>query len=240
MRTEFEGLGSLSAKFCWYRPPLFAKIHPGRCCVLTFYSERIEPCTAILTFEKALTTVNAAAQTHFGWSALNESDRQKGITEAARNLFSALETLINLYNHRQNWSPDNQPREVIPPAVMAIIGNFCGYLAASQIPKPMSDAVKSGSKGRGPEECRDLMIAVTYVAAAREGKISDPAAIKTIMETFAVKRRTVEKWRKELPMLDIDPANLPEYLRQAGNRYRRAGRSQSAIARRSSKRTLKK
>jgi hypothetical protein len=193
-----------------------------------------------IEFKKALTIVLAAAQTFWDWRALHESDRQKGITQAARNFFSALETLITLYSHRQNWSPDNRPREVIPPAVMAIIGNFCGYLAVGQIPEPMTDAVKSGSKGRGPDECRDLMIAVTYIAAVREGKISDPAAIKTIMETFGVKRRTVEKWRKEFSVLEIDPADLPECLRRAGRRYRRAGRSGSAIDGRKSKHTLQK
>jgi hypothetical protein len=146
----------------------------------------------------------------------------------AREYFLAWEKLIELYRSPQN-APDNRPREIIPPDVMGMLGRLCGYVASGIIPGPIKDATTPGGHVPGPTERRDKEIAVSYVAAAKTGKIKNRAPVKTVAEIFGVNRRTVLDWSKEFPILNIEPGRLPKLLERAGEGYRSAGRSEPAL-----------
>jgi hypothetical protein len=153
----------------------------------------------------------------------------------ARNYFSALEKLIELYRSSKNIRSNDPPKETIPPDIIGMIGKLCGYLAVGRIPEPVRDVAIPGSHAPGPTERYDKQIAVTYLAAAAAGNIDDPAPIKSVAETFGANRRTVMDWRKKFQVLDIEPEKLPQLLKKAGDGHRLAARSHSAIARRDAK-----
>jgi len=59
-----------------------------------------------------------------------------------------------------------------PPAELAaVMAGFCGYLGVGKLPGPMKDALSEGRTPLGPEERRDIGLAVAYHRAAKGGII---------------------------------------------------------------------
>jgi hypothetical protein len=147
--------------------------------------------------------------------------------------------LFDLYNAEDNWD-EGRPREVIPAYLMRMVGYLCGYLAVGEIPVLIKDVDGPGDKKRGPKERHDIRVAVSYVAAAKAGHISDKKSTKTITTAFGVNRRTVQDWCKTFPALEYKSVEkLLRLVDLAGSRYREAGRSASAIkSRRRASKTL--
>jgi hypothetical protein len=153
-------------------------------------------------------------------------------TTAARAYFAGWEALIALYSAPENWTGSGVPNAAIKSDVMRELGHLCGHLAVGNIPPLIKNASGPGRKKPGPEERQDMEIAVTYVAAVRAGKIGDKAPVKTVMRNFGVNRRTYEGWANEFRAIDFEnayPKIIKSKMKQAGARYRKAGRSHSAI-----------
>jgi hypothetical protein len=182
-------------------------------------------------FRAAVERVIATARLCQGEQARN--DRASPTT--ARDYFSAWEKLIELYRSPQNAHPDGLPKETIPPDVMGMLGSLCGYLASGIAPGAIRDATAPGSYVAGPAERRDKEVAVSYIAAAKAGKIDDRAPVKTVAKLFGVDRRAVQGWSKDFQVLEIDPKKLGRLIKQAGSGYQVAGRSKSAINKRRAK-----
>lgn len=136
-----------------------------------------------------------------------------------------------------------------PPANLAsIMADFCGYLAVGKMPEPMSDAISEGRTSVGPQENRDIGLAVAYHKAAKHGiihndiivKIQNSKPTETICKNFGVKPSTVRKWVSKyqpafLGVNDIETETLVHLMTEAGKRYTNAGRSHSAISKRPKK-----
>jgi anti-sigma28 factor (negative regulator of flagellin synthesis) len=156
-------------------------------------------------------------------------------TAAARELFAAFECLMECYRDPKNWR-DGQPQEVIPAELARVLGGLCGYLAVGKIPDPIKDVAGPGEKKPGPTERHDIEIALAYIAAAKAGEVRDGSPVKTIIEEYQVKRRTVEIWSHKFSKFEVEPTKLFDLMKQAGRRYRAAGRSETAVATRDKKR----
>ena len=150
----------------------------------------------------------------------------------AREYFSAWEKLIELYRSSQNLDQSGRPLEMIPPDLMGMIERLCGNVACGITPGLIKDATLPGSHVPNPAERQDKEIAVTYIAAAKSGIISDKTPVKTVSIKFGVNRRTVQDWSKEFRVLNIEADRLPGLLETAGRGYLSAGRSQKAILKR--------
>ena len=186
-------------------------------------------------FNGAVARVFRASRTLSGVAEVGHllaSEFRTSRTNAARELFAALDALVQLYNAPQNWA-GNCPREAMPIEVMQIIGGLFGYLAVGKIPEPINDVKGAGQTKPGRTEQNDIKIAGTYVAAARAGKISDKAPIQKIMAKFGVGKRTAEGWAKEGSVPEDENLEaLARRMERAGQRYLENGRSQAAVTKR--------
>jgi hypothetical protein len=170
-----------------------------------------------------------------------ESGAERG--EFARAYFGALEHLLDVYSSKENWGSDGLPLHNLPQDMAWTLKGLSGYLAVGTIPEPIADcAKKHGRSEAGPDERRDIRVAVGYIKAVKAGVLDDRSPTASVAAAYDVKKRTVQGW--SAAHSDVDPAAVahghPEFLaslmKKAGQRYRRAGRSAAAIERRASKR----
>lgn len=181
---------------------------------------------------------------------ISDWEPQFGITpskEQLREWWSAVEAVWREYSRQTAAGFTLNP----PPAELAgIMGNLAGYLAVGQLPDPISEATRSeGRTAPGPDERRDIGIAVAYHRAATEGllhngkvvRVEDRTHTKTICGLYDVRDSTVRSWMQKhqpafLGINDITPSLLKARLVQAAKRYRNGGRSKAAIEQRCAKR----
>jgi hypothetical protein len=201
--------------------------------------------------------MHAMDEQHLQWMTLLRDERDK--REAARGLCSNPPTL-KFRKALRDWFGSigsaltmyqralTDERTLVPPPldILAACSNMMAYLAVGQIPKPMADAASEGRRPLGPTERRDIGLAVAYMMAASGGGIthygeiiviSDRTPVKTVCEAFGVQRPTAQGWRRKiepafLGLHRIDGAILESLMRAAGERYKGAGRSTSAITKR--------
>lgn len=135
---------------------------------------------------------------------------------------------------------------IVPADLLAALAGLAGHLAIGDIPSPISHAAVNGRHSMKPRERLDIGLAVAYIAAAKSGiehfgeviLIADKSPIKTVQEAFGVPRQTVQRWVNTvapcgLGSNPIDAEILESLMRQAGQRYRIAGRSVPALIARS-------
>jgi hypothetical protein len=178
--------------------------------------------------------------------AVRNSDprQQKPFLRAA---FEASALVLDAYIHPANWiggvAKDNLPRDLA-----GAISHQIHTILTGKVPEPIQDFVTAHRPCLAPQERTDIHAAVLYVKGARAGKVKDAAPIKTVMEEFGVLKRTVQQWNSKYRGLDLDEAlrylapgetpsqYLTERMKEAGKRYRYAGRSSTAHRSRNSKR----
>jgi Phage integrase central domain len=131
-----------------------------------------------------------------------------------------------------------------PLELLAVITKLASYIAAGQIPDSIVHASSQGRHRPGPTEARDMGIAVAYMLATRPGGlehcgetivIADKMPVRTICEALGI-RQTAYDWQQAVqPSLSVNPVDgemLASLMREAGARYKEAGRSRSAVIRR--------
>jgi hypothetical protein len=172
-------------------------------------------------------------------AALQNSSTGHEFQALLREWWASIEALLNFYVEEVCL---NMPPRVLPFGLVNAFKGLSGYLAVGNIPAPIADVVARGAHAPGPSEKRDIGVAVAYLMAAQGGiehfgeriVIDDRAPVKTICEAFSVSRATAQGWRKKFKPdgLGMNPINaeiLKSLMRQAGERYRLAGRSPLAI-----------
>jgi hypothetical protein len=136
-----------------------------------------------------------------------------------------------------------------PPADLAtIMATLCFDLAVGKLPAPISEAISEGRTSHGFHENRHIGLAVAYHIAAKNGinhnghqiKVQDATPTKTVSQAFGVADNTVRKWVSKyqpafLGVNNIAPETLVHLMNEAGKIYAQAGRSHSAITKRSKK-----
>ena len=135
-----------------------------------------------------------------------------------------------------------------PPTDLAgVMALMCGYLAVGKLPDPIAEAIGEGRTQIGPTEQRDIGLAVAYHQATKPSGLThnnkqifvvDKTPSKTISAKYAVKPGTVRGWTRKykptfLGVNDVDAALLNYLMEEAGKRYAAAGRSHTAIRKRS-------
>jgi hypothetical protein len=167
-------------------------------------------------------------------------------SKALREWWGATESALRMYRIELAGG-----RVLYPPPLEILEGleNMAGYLAIGQMPGVVDDAISEGNHTAGPGERRDIGIAVAYMMAATDGIkhageqiiITDKHHNKTVCDAFGIHRNTALGWRRTYKPAfpDLHPINgeiLRSLMREAGERYKRAGRSRSAITERQTKR----
>ena len=166
-------------------------------------------------------------------------DKTVGRGERSREYFRRLTELLDLYTSPMNLV-DGNPRHPLPAMVAKQLGKLCEYLSAGIIPDPIKHCARRG-RPLGPDEARDVMYAIIYVLAAKQGLILDRHPIKTIVKEYRLSnRKTVQTWivkhRKTIAAGSFaDPDLIQDRMQEAVRRYRWSGRHQNAIRDRASK-----
>jgi hypothetical protein len=133
-----------------------------------------------------------------------------------------------------------------PLEILAGLEMTVSCLAVGKMPGVAADAISEGRRAAESRERRDIGFAVAYMMAAsttgleHAGEqiiIADESPVKTVCEAFGVSRTTTQGWRKKiepdfLGLNRIDGDILGSLMRDAGERYKAAGRSASAVVRR--------
>jgi hypothetical protein len=159
----------------------------------------------------------------------------------------AYRVAVDDYNRR----PFETEHPKLPLHIVSMWTGFAGYLAVGFIPKPISQVVSGqGRPPPGPTERRDILLAVTYRLAYRPEGVqlgasilrieNDNAPIQTLIGWYEAKKQTIQEWvrryRNDLPVefarADFTPETLPVFVKRAGKRYRKWGRSHNALDRR--------
>lgn len=134
-----------------------------------------------------------------------------------------------------------------PVEVLNIVAKLIGYLAVGKMPDPISLAIKKGRTGPGPEELRDIGLAVVYRRACTpEGfthmgesiRIDDARPVVTLTQWYGVSRRTIQMWVASyqpafLGINRVNASTIKKLAAEAGARYCTSGRSHHAIRKRS-------
>lgn len=174
---------------------------------------------------------------------LYSNPRTREFSKAVRNLWGAYEAALDMYIRAlaEGCALDPPPLEILT-ALKIIVS----CLAVGKMPGVAADAISQGRRGPESRERRDIGFAVAYLMAAsttglehadEQIIIADNRPVKTVCEAFGVIRTTAQGWRKKiepafLGLHPIDGEILESLMRQAGERYKAAGRSASAIAKR--------
>jgi hypothetical protein len=145
------------------------------------------------------------------WKAAMELYPNRPVREfskALQNWWKAIEAALTVYRRALA-----NGRALLPPplAILDVYSNVAGYLAIGQIPG--------------------------IVAHGERVIIVDKKPIRTVCEAFGIKRSTAHGWKQKVPPAfpDVGPIDgdiLESFMRQAGERYQREGRSASAITKR--------
>ena len=197
--------------------------------------------------EDALTWLGLCASEHDLRQKLNTCGDSKSpeFRETLRAWWGAIEALLEF--HEREIARLGFARRNLPIQVLAALRGCAGYLAVGQIPGVVEGAATEGRRRVGPSERRDIGFAVSYHRAATGGiehederiAIDDRSPVKTIMEAFGASRTTVQGWMSKIrpAFLGVNPINdevLTTLMKEAGERYKNAGRSHGAILSRAS------
>ena len=147
---------------------------------------------------------------------------------------AAFEFVMRAYCLPTNWI-DGGPIEPLPVEAAFIVADQLSYILAGKLPEPIELMVRPGAPGVGPQESRDIAIAVVYRKAVKAGLIANRAPAKTLAENFGVTTKTVRRWVQNsiAEISDFFPEAQTEQVRadmiadampKAGIRYRQAGR----------------
>jgi hypothetical protein len=106
---------------------------------------------------------------------------------------------------------------------------------------PLIEKTKAqGRRATWDAERRDIGRAVRYLEAVKEGKIDDHRHTQTVCEAYGVKAPTVRGWQRNaehflyrLPRLNLPADRIVKEMREAGQRYRLWGHSETALIARS-------
>ena len=131
-----------------------------------------------------------------------------------------------------------EPR-LLPGEITTRLQRISEDLSDGIQPKIVKGAARPGNLHTSCER-RDRAIAAAYVAAAQKGRIADKSFRKTIVEAYGLKDgRTVSKWAKDETLREkfpevfaISPKRLQREIQECGERYKRYGPTQEAIANR--------
>jgi hypothetical protein len=137
-----------------------------------------------------------------------------------------------------------------PVAELALImGRIAGELSLGIVPPYVADVVVRGNPPASYWEIYDIGVAVAYrQASGKQGllhnskmvRVNDRHPTKTIAQAYGVHKTTVQGWCRKFPpaflgVNEVTADVLKTMLKQSGARYKKAGRSHSAIARRNAK-----
>jgi len=112
----------------------------------------------------------------------------------------------------------------IPVRLLKVLSGLAGYLAAGQVPSPIS-RVAQHRPAIGPSEKHDIRMAVTYHKAADKRIINDPHPTKTVRECYSLRSdSTVRGWCRKFEPFDYFAADLENEMRRSGARYQVANR----------------
>lgn len=169
--------------------------------------------------------------------------------EIIRDVYSYTELVFRAYCLPDNWpNPDGPPREFLSIRFVLSITNDISYLGKGVLPDSIRFAIVKNRPVAGFHETKDIALAVAYIEAAKEVLTSDKSPIKTVATAYEVDRSTVHRWRRNMSW--VTPKDfyqnakkaehgslLKEGMLAAAERYRIAGRSTGAVARRERKRS---
>jgi hypothetical protein len=159
--------------------------------------------------------------------------------DTLRQWWAAIEAALDFYIHAL---AEGKALSSPPPDILSSMKSFADYLAVGQIPGPIADAASEGRRSPGPSERRDIGFGVAYLLAAKNGFehlgerifVLDRTPVKTVAAAFGVHPSTVHGWKNKIspssPGIHRADGKLLTFLmKEAGERYRKAGRSSSAI-----------
>jgi hypothetical protein len=176
------------------------------------------------TDEDALTWLGLCASEHDLRQKLNTCGDSKSpeFRETLRAWWGAIEALLEF--HEREIARLGFARRNLPIQVLAALRGCAGYRAVGQIPGVVEGAATEGRRRVGPSERRDIGFAVSYHRAAT---------------AFGASRTTVQGWMSKIrpAFLGVNPINdevLTTLMKEAGERYKNAGRSHGAILSRAS------
>ena len=153
-----------------------------------------------------------------------------------RDLWAEIERALQHSLRSNAPMPEKLLRHLIPIA---------GDLATGRV-SPFIEKVRSGrgNLGRGRVEKHDLSWAVAYRQACGDGRIKDTHPTKTVCEAYGVAKNTAQGWYKNISPPDgaatLTGDQVREFMEEAGDLYKKAGRSQPAIRGRRAKRCARR
>lgn len=157
-----------------------------------------------------------------GIDAADQQSEKEGRSDRARAYFRAWVRLLSMGEER------------LPIGMQQQLGNMFDYLARGIIPGPIAHCAERGRR-TGPDEERDIRLAVIYIEAAKRKLIDDKAPIKTVQLAFESKtRQNVQAWVTQYKTSIMDselsePEYIKERMMEAGARYAQSGRRQTPI-----------
>lgn len=154
--------------------------------------------------------------------------------EDVEKAMEAFEFVMRAYCLPTNWI-DDSPIESLPVEAAFIVAEQLSYIRAGKLPEPIELMIRPGAPAVGPEESRDIAMAVVYRKAVTAGLIKNCTPSKTLAENFGVTTKTVRRWVHDsiAEISDFFPEAQSEQARadmiadampKAGIRYRQAGR----------------
>ena len=163
------------------------------------------------------------------------SSKKRPSQNILSQLWEAVHLVLRAYNRPGNFSPLGTPKEHFPPEVADFLANQVEYIRSGKLPDPMKDMLRPGSPGTGPQEDRDIGVAVAYIQAARNGLIEDKHPVTTIHDSYGVAQRTVRSWQQKRSWVkptDFFPniegielgKKLIQEVKNSGLRYQQGGR----------------
>ena len=154
--------------------------------------------------------------------------------EDVENCMTAFEFVMRTYCLPTNWI-DGSPIEPLPVEAAFIVAEQLSYICAGKLPAPIALMIRAGTPAVGPQESRDIAMAVVFRKAVTAGLIKNRTPSKTLAEHFGVTTKTVRRWVHDsiAELSDFFPEAQSEQARadmiadempKAGIRYRQAGR----------------
>jgi hypothetical protein len=154
--------------------------------------------------------------------------------EDVESAMEAFEFVMRAYCLPTNWI-DGIPIEPLPVMAAFTVAEQVNYIRAGKLPGPIELMVRPGAPGVGPQESRDIAIAVVYRKAVKAGLIADRKPSANLADNFGVTTKAVRRWVQEsiAEISDFFPEAQTEQARadmiaaampKAGVRYRQAGR----------------
>ena len=154
--------------------------------------------------------------------------------EDVEHAMTAFIFVMRAYCLPTNWI-DGTPIEPLPVEAAFIVAEQLSYICAGKLPEPIALMIRAGTPAVGPQESRDIAMAVVFRKAVTAGLIKNRRPSKTLAENFGVTTKTVRRWvhdsiaelsdffpeaQSEQARADMIAAEMPK----AGIRYRQAGR----------------